>query len=198
MPYSGDAALESRCRKLVQSLVLPQPCTLTALVEAVADHLDQSVHLRSLPVDLEPQISGAVIHTPVGYVVYYPPWEDDWWSLMCVSHELAHILCGHIRGAPDGVAASVISADDETPRAATTVSDRLPDMQEAIKAWGPLYRCNMTGPAEQEAELVATLLVLRIESESSGTPAPTPSFRQDDGVLDRFTRILGPWRERYS
>jgi hypothetical protein len=200
MPYNGDATLESRCRDLVQSLDLPRPCTPTALVDVVADRLGEPVHLRPLTDDLEPQLSGAVIRTPVGYVVYYPQEEEQWWKLMCIAHELAHILCGHLHGTPNAVTASVINSRTGAgaPEAVRTASDLLPDLQEAIKVWGPLYRCNMAGPTEQEAEMVATLIVLRIETESSGNIHPIASFNRDDGVLDRFARILGPWRARYS
>lgn len=222
MSVIADAVMEERCRSLVERLELPQPFSLQALADVVADVRGRPITLQPLPSDIGPGVSGIVMSTTSGYVISYPDHEASWWARMCVSHELAHILCHHLPEA--GQASTASSTDtapstDTTPGTATeTATDTvtrtstitgplqplaaadvddvlLPDMQEAIRAWGRLYRCDMHGKLEREAELTATLLVQRIERTAPMT-AGTSSPRRDEAVLGRFATVLGSRRDR--
>lgn len=120
MAIIGDAALEARCRTLVDDLPLPVPFTVTGLVEAVARQVSRPVQLRPLPLALGPEVSGMVARTDVGYLVRYPSTGAPWWALVCLSHELAHILCGHLTG-PTRQALTAAADPDTHPAGAPLV-----------------------------------------------------------------------------
>lgn len=198
-----DTALERRCRALVDPLELPDPFTLTALAETVARGQDRRVRLRRVPLTAGSGVSGLVLRTDTEYVVCYPDTTDAWWALMCVSHELAHIICGHLRAEHPSIGARIHAPDprgtrtdaDGPGRDGDTMAAWLPDMQEAITAWGALYRCEMDGRLEREAELTGTLLVQKIET-AAGARRTGPGRPGDQDVLARFGQLLGGRRAR--
>lgn len=85
----------------------------------------------------------------------------------------------------------------ESPDAANVghIGHWLPDLQDAVAAWGQLYRCDLHPAAEREAELTATLLVQRIERAPIAAPAGRAGGANQE-VLGRFAQILGGRRDR--
>lgn len=208
MTFTDDAALEARCRALVGTITLPSPFSLDGLVEAVSTERGEPIWLRSLPADLGPEISGVLLGTDEGYVLCYPTEADPWWSLTCVAHELGHILCGHAstvrRPAPGTLSPDAVpgTAEPETPETAAdagtqNVAGMLPHLQEAAQAWGRLYRCDAHTHAEREAELVATLLIQRVERHARRSrPRTSRGNAGQEAVLRRFSSLLNGRRDR--
>lgn len=199
MTLIGDAAMEARCRSLVDAIELPHPVTLPGLAGAVAEWAGRDVRLEALPAEVGAGVSGMVVNTTAGYLVQYPHDADAWWALMCVSHELAHIICGHVPSKDQAISATTgaegLDRTGQTHGDTSHINAWLPDMQDAITAWGKLYRCEMNGSVEQEAELAATLLVQRIERETTNPLGAAPR-RRDGEVLGRFAQVLGGRRAR--
>lgn len=210
MTLIADAGMERRCRDLVTTLDLPSPCTLDDLVSAVASRQEQGIQMLPLPPAASVEVSGLVMHTTTGYLVCYPHGADPWWQLMCASHELAHILCGHLPEREQSITATnpvTTEGADRDERAGTAgsagteesarldlLNTYLPDMQDALRAWGRLYRCQMHGQVELEAELIATLLVQHIER---GERAPADGAAPGDAaVLGRWQQVLGTRGQR--
>lgn len=189
--------LELRARAVVEQLIIPVPFSVTTLTAAVEDRVGWPITLndRAARTDLDPSVSGMTYPGPDAYQVFYPMGAETWWALLCLCHELAHILCGHVpnRGAAESSVISAVAADVDvdvaTARELTrTVDAILPDMQEAQRVWG-IYRCTLDEDVEQEAEMVASLLVGRVEAVIDAPPTPDPTAGSP--VLGRFARVLG-------
>lgn len=180
--------MRRRCRSLVDPLVLPVPCTLEALVAAVAEHTETSIDVRPQDFSADPGLSAMVVGTPTGYAIRYHPSPDPWWVLTCVSHEIGHILAGHAPSLP-------VPAQRASRNVADGLDEHLDDMQFARAEWGPLYRCHNKEAQEREAEYVASLLVQRIENARAAS-LPTyllggqPPERKSRGLLGLITRSL--------
>lgn len=200
-----DPAAEHRCRQIVNDLTLPEPFTLPALVDIVADRVHRPIQLRSVT-DIAPGVSAVVINMPHAYVVSYLHQSDPWRALTLVAHELGHILCGHplqldlFQQAPGREQHHVkqvtaAHADDSAPahaQEAPALSIRqgaaTPALLGAAEAWGGrLYRCDLLAPHEREAELVATLVLERVEQAGLLTASARPP---SDPVAARYAEAL--------
>lgn len=156
--WSGRT-LERRCRKLVDTAVLPRPFDAAVFIGELA-------RVRGRPIELIPVPSradapcGLLITTARADYVMYAADTSPLHQQHILLHEAAHLVCGHHEGAAvGGDAASVL----------------LPNLSpELIRA--VLGRTVYTQPQEHEAELVASLLRLKAERDASAA-APEPGDR---------------------
>jgi len=189
--------LQGRARAVVERLIIPTPFSVTRLTAAVEDRVGWPIALndRATRSDLDPSVSGMTYKGPDAYQVFYPMGAETWWALLCLCHELAHILCGHVPDhGPTEVPVVSVPAEDVAQVLARNVDTLLPDMQKAQRAWG-LYRCTLDEDVEQEAEMVASLLVGRVEAVIDSPPVPDPTATSP--VLGRFARVLGSGRDHH-
>lgn len=189
MALIDDAALEQRCRALVDDLTLPHSCTLQALVANVAEHQRTTIALHAEDLSAAPEVSAMITGTPTGYSIRYHDSGDPWWVMMCVGHELGHILGGHPLMRREAAQGDGLVRDAQ---AFQRIEQRLPAMHDAFGDW-IMFRCDGRGPLEREAELIASLLFQRIEVTRSSslpfhllaTPGPDP---RPGGLLARLRR----------
>lgn len=158
---STEPTMEDRCRALVDTLVLPTPCTLDALVDIVAEHLQVSIDLRAHDFSYDSRLSAMVVRTPDGFAIRYHNSPDPWWVMACVSHEIGHILSDH--SSPDSPSPA------DVPAGTSNLAPHLESLDDAVAAWGRLYRCETHGPMEREAEFIASLLVQRVETNQTSS-----------------------------
>lgn len=196
MGLVDDPVLEARCRALVGQVDLPRPFSVTALLQSVANHLGCVINSEQLPSGYGAEVSAAVIRTSEGYLIQHLGGEDDY-SLLAICHELGHIMGDHFL-VDDAATARLVPEGRITLSTAgpTTgaMAARLFDMHEAMRDWGPLYRCSMTEEIEVEAELTGTLLVQRIARHRSAhrSGITNDADRSGDEVLRRYASAMSP------
>lgn len=183
MRLLGDSVQEAYYQALVDAVDVPNPFSLAGLVAAVARQRGCEIILEPLPSSFGPEVSGMVSRTSAGYVMKVPVAAEAWWLRYPTCHELAHIVCNHVPG-----------GTQMTSRLQDTVRAHSPIVRAAELDWGPLFRCDVSTDAEQEAEFVASLLVDRVERLAAGSPLapPVPA----GAIVDRFARVLGSRRDR--
>jgi hypothetical protein len=133
-----------RCRRIAESLPLPEPFGIPELTESLA-------RLRGKPIELVP-LSGPD-HSPCGILVStdradyigYPVNTTALHQQHIVLHEIGHLLCGHAGVSPLGATV------------ARTLTPQLSD--ELVRR--VLGRSAYSDSQEQEAELIASLALQR-------------------------------------
>ncbi|MFB6891348.1 ParH-like protein [Kitasatospora sp. NPDC056327] len=170
-PGGTERGLWQRCRRVAESVPLPEPFGLPALTESLA-------RLRGRPIELIP-LSGPA-HAPCGALVStdradyigYPVDTTALHQQHIVLHEVGHLLCGHTG---DGLGPAVTDA----------LLPRLPG--ELVRR--VLGRSGYAERQEQEAELVASLTLQRVLRRPHATAAGrlAERFLRLGYVLDR------PW-----
>lgn len=143
-----------QCQRIVDQLVLPDPFDVTEFIGALA-------RARGRPIELVPVSSqldapcGVLITTDRADYIVYATDTTPLHQQHILLHEAAHVICGHYKTA---VAA---------PAAARVLLPNLPPalIQRA------LGRSVYTEPQEQEAELVASLILTRAAHLARTGPA---------------------------
>ncbi|MCX2968368.1 ImmA/IrrE family metallo-endopeptidase [Streptomyces sp. TRM70308] len=130
--------------------------------------------VRLAPVDLRATgVYGLWLATHAEDVVLYEARTSRLHQEHIVAHELAHILCDHHR---DG------ALDDATLQAL------FPSLEPATVR-GMLGRCGYLAAEEQEAELMASLLLTRVQRRSAETTWAPPD---DAGpTIARIESVIG-------
>jgi hypothetical protein len=149
-----------RCRRIVDGLDLPNPFDAAAFVGTLA-------HERGRPIEL---LAAALPpHTPCGLLITtaradYIMYAADTTLLHqqhILLHEAAHLICGHDKSTPaESAAAQVL-----LPHLPASLIERV------------LGRTTYTEPQEQEAELVASLILTRAAHLVRPGDAPPPPAR---------------------
>ncbi|MEU5613551.1 ParH-like protein [Streptomyces sparsogenes] len=140
----SDKPLWQRCRRLVDGLDLPTPFDMDEFIGRLA-------RTRGRPIDLMPV--AARPHLPCGLLVttdradriLYPADTTPLHQQHIQLHEVAHLLCGH----------------HETSPAASSAAEVLLPHLPASLVQRVLGRTVYTEPQEEEAELVASLILHR-------------------------------------
>ena len=130
--------LRRRCRTLLRDVRLPERFTAQSLCEVVAERRGRRLHLHPMaPFAADEQLpSGMWVATDVADHIFYEQQTSQFHQDHIIFHEIGHILCGHT---------SPLIAE---PPNADTVAQ-------------VLNRAGYTTGQEQEAEMVATLLLGR-------------------------------------
>ncbi|WP_329454403.1 ParH-like protein [Streptomyces sp. NBC_01497] len=169
MRRDRSLGLWHRCQRTVDELDLPNPFDATVLIGTLAGARGRPIEL--IPVASRPGTPCGVLVTThrTDYILY----AGDTTALHqqhIVLHEAAHIICGHHESAP-AVAA-----------AAQTLLPHLP----ASLVQRVLGRTVYAEPQEQEAELVASLILTRATRLARTSAAPAPADLQESRVQRLF------------
>ena len=159
--------LWERCRRTVASLELPDPFDAAAFIGTLAGQRGRPIEL--IPVTARPQLPcGLLVTTDRADYIAYSADTTPLHQQHILLHEAAHLICGHHHGAPAASAA----AQALVPRLPASLVRRV------------LGRTVYTEPQEQEAELVASLILYRTAARTSPPPR-TP------GAWSRLESVFG-------
>ncbi|MGF1425602.1 ParH-like protein [Kitasatospora sp. LaBMicrA B282] len=167
----AERGLWRRCRRIAESLPLPEPFDIPTLTESLAG-------LRGKPIELVP-LSGPE-HSPCGILIGtdradyigYPVNTTALHQQHIVLHEIGHLLCGHAGISPLGATA------------VRTLTPRLSD--ELVRR--VLGRSAYSESQEQEAELIASLALQRV-LRRPGPPAGAVGELADQ--VERLSLLFG-------
>ncbi|EFL09476.1 predicted protein [Streptomyces sp. AA4] len=163
--------MRRQARTLVNSLRLPDPCDVLTLRDKVSS--DRNRPIRLVPLDMHGSgLSGLWLETDEADLVVYEATAGVQHRNHIIAHEFSHMLCGHI------------STDAMTDQAAKLL---FPDLDPALVR-RMLGRGGYADSDEQEAEIVATILLERLGRSDPGPPGELPSAEAD--VLARISKSL--------
>jgi hypothetical protein len=178
---SDRDTMRQRCQALVDGIDVPVPYSLESLCQMLSERRGRPIRISPMPPDVTAgNPCGGWIPLPATDVILVEERTSQVHREQIILHELAHMLCAHaeLRGVPDRLISGLLAGQ---------LSHLSP---AAIQ--GMLARSSYDEPAEEEAELVATLLADRI-AELRSTPPPLAT-----STLRRITHVFGgppPTRE---
>jgi hypothetical protein len=167
-------ALRARCEALVRTLELPARLDLEALVAAVAARRQRAVVL--CPVRGRPVPCGMWVAADSRDYIFYEADTSPLHQAHIILHELAHALLGHD---PAHV------ANPELLR------ELLPDLGAHVLEF-VIERTSYARVEEQEAELVASLLLSRLVLGPAGQPPGDPAIQSARERLERSLEVPAP------
>jgi hypothetical protein len=171
----GNGALWQRCRHIVAALEVPRPFDAVVFIDMLAQARGRPIEL--VPVSARsPMPCGLLVTTDRADCIVYSADTTPLHQQHILLHEAAHIVCHHhnaASAAPDGLAA------------AQTLLPHLP----ASLLQRVLGRTVYDEPQEQEAELVASLILYRVTRR--GLPRAQP-----DAPRPRLEALFGPPRSQ--
>ena len=157
----SDERLWQRCRVLVDGLDLPTPFDTARFIDTLARTRGRPIEL--VPVAARPHLPcGLLVTTDRTDRVLYPADTTPLHQRHIQLHEVAHLLCGH----------------HETSLAASSAAQVLLPNLPASLVQRVLGRTVYTEPQEEEAELVASLILNRAAEQdraAAGVAAPAGS-----------------------
>ncbi|MGE7391127.1 hypothetical protein ACQKM2_37230 [Streptomyces sp. NPDC004126] len=161
MPYR-DLSLRKRCETILGHLDLAAPFSLAGLCAHMADRRGRPIRLHPLPREAaESGVCGLWIGTDTVDYVFYEAHTTPLHREHIVLHELGHILFGHhwLEGGKDDGRAPVVRG-----------------------------RTDYTTRQEQEAEMLASMIRIRIRTSAAGHPRRGATPR---GALARLESAMG-------
>lgn len=166
MQRSQARGLWQRCRRTVDALSLADPFDIADFIRTLAAHRGRPIEM--VPVTDRPNLPcGLLVTTAEADYILYAADTTPLHQHHILLHEAAHLLCGHQDGG-----APLRSA------AGTLLPSLPPALVERV-----LGRTVYTEPQEQEAEIVASLILSRV----SLRPAP-PVPARAPGLDALFSR----------
>jgi hypothetical protein len=165
--------LRRYCGKIIRDLDLPQPFTAEALCEQIAEQRGSPIRLKPLPLPTPPDTpTGMWLATKRGDYIYYDAQTSGLHRLHIILHEIGHMLCEH----------------DEVGLEDNQYLYRRLEEGDPVWIRQILPRIRYSSRQEQEAEMVATLLLER----AGRLPAPSPLT----GLWAQLESALGYRRTR--
>ena len=160
--------LRRRCEERLRIIDIPDPFTVEAFRQALADRRGRAVDLHPLPESSNANAPcGVWVATATADHVFYEPGTSPFHRDHIICHELAHLLCGH-----------ALDVDENTLSV-------LPDLDPALVRH-MLGRVSYTNEQEQEAEMLAGLILQKAARDSAqGAP------RDANPVLSRLDSVFG-------
>lgn len=141
--------LRRRCERRLRDLPLPIPFDVHVLAETIAARRDRPIVLQ--PQSLGDGVSGAWVASPEVDIVFYEEHAAPLHQQHVILHELAHIVCGHA-GVPLAALESLLAGPSSPLRGRNRESYRSPD--------------------EWEAEVLASLILERVQRSQLATMSP--------------------------
>jgi len=145
----GRAELWRRCQTVVDRLDLPDPFDAEGFIAALARERGRPIELIGVPARPD-RPCGLLVTTAHTDLIIYSSDTSTVHRQHILLHEAAHILCGHTERGADG---------DAMAAAARALMPHLP--AELVRS--VLGRTVYSEPDEREAELVASLILQRVE-----------------------------------
>ena len=165
--------LWERCRRTVATLDLPDPFDAATFIGLLAQARGRPIEL--IPVTARPNTPcGLLVTTERADYIAYSTDTTPLHQQHILLHEAAHVICGHHQTAPAVSAAAQVLLLHPPPSLVRRV----------------LGRTVYTEPQEQEAELVASLILYRTAAGSTAPP-PRPGARRS-----RLESVFGTPEER--
>jgi hypothetical protein len=163
--------LRRSCEALVEGLDLPSPFDIQGFCSSLGHARRRPIHLiaRTLPAGGP---SGVCVSTSTGDYVFYELHTSPFHQNHIVLHEVAHLLCEH---------QAVVSNHE-------LCQLLFPDL-DAHLIERVLGRTCYSGSAEQEAELIASLILAKVERQDPEVRWTVPTDVAP--VLARVARCLG-------
>jgi hypothetical protein len=156
------AALTARCRARLAELDLPRPFDVQALCASVGRRRDRPIALLGL--DLPPDAPcGLWLSAEHRDYIVYERATSPLHQEHIILHELGHLLCGHA-GAP--------RLSEEHARRLFPVLD--PDTVRRV-----LGRTGYSSEEEQEAEMLASMILLRAERHRRAPRVTDPAAAEN-------------------
>ncbi|GAA4530344.1 hypothetical protein [Amycolatopsis samaneae] len=178
MPDRQRRQLWRRCRRLADTLVLPEPFDDGRFVAALAAQ-------RGRPIELMPVNApsggpcGLLMSTERADYILYPTTTTALHRRHILLHEVGHLLCGHVGPAAPGAAGAAI--DVAASRA--LMPNLSPELVRRV-----LGRSTYGAVEEQEAELLASLIAQRV-ARGEGTRGPARSDERDSDLAGGMARV---------
>lgn len=147
--------LRQRCEQLLNEIDLPDPFTVPAFAATISHRRGRPLRLLAKSSPLGP--CGLWIALPDADVVFYEAATSPLHRDHIIVHELAHLLAAH--------------EPTETPDA-ELLRDLLPRLDPAVVRH-VLARTTYSAVEEQEAEILASLVLQRANHEATTRPATT-------------------------
>jgi hypothetical protein len=161
--------LRQQCEARLQALGLPTPCDLPGLCRMIEQRRRRRILLHPLPMRaIGLAASGVCVGTTTADYIFFERDTTPLHQLHIQLHELAHLVCGHQTG----------NAAD-----ADLVQLLLPSFVQA-RVQRLLRRTVYTAVEEQEAEVLASLLLARITP-----PPPAADPGGDVAAIDLLHRL---------
>lgn len=160
--------LWDKYRQAMGDIALPRPFDELALIARLADRRGRPIEL--IPVDALPNLPcGLLMVTDQADCIVYATDTSVLHQRHILLHEAAHLICGHHETAPAASAAAQVLLPHLSPALVRRV----------------LGRSVYTEPQEQEAELVASLILTRT-AHQAGSARPAPPPHPQRARLDRL------------
>jgi hypothetical protein len=139
--------LRKRCWEVVRRLRLPDPFSVSALCDSISAHRGRTLYLHSLekPEGVLDMPCGMWVATDIADHVFFEQQTSTFHQEHIILHELGHMICGH----------TIAMLGDEFDPSAISEHTGGELVQQA------LLRASYNTRQEQEAELVATLILDR-------------------------------------
>jgi IrrE N-terminal-like domain len=167
--------LQRRCERLLRDADVPDPFDVDEFCARLAASRGRPLRLVPLPPGSGPAMPcGLWVATRDEDLIHVEPDTSPLHRGHIVLHELGHIVCHH---PPAAVQAAAF---------ARLLPDLDPDLVERM-----LGRTSYTDPQEQEAEMVASLLLARRGRHMPAAPTPEGTDGEVAQVLGRLSRVLG-------
>lgn len=164
-------SVRRRCERLLADVPVPEPFDVQVFADIVASRRQRALHLVAKRTTSGP--CGVWLALPGADYVFYEPATSPLHRDHIILHELGHLLWDH--GTTEPVADAVLA-------------ELMPNLDLAMVR-RVLGRTTYSAVEEQEAEMVATLLLQRVSrSTAHRSPAPTGP---DGDVLARLQDTLG-------
>jgi hypothetical protein len=162
-----DINLRKRCEAIMGNIELPRPFSVDALCRRLTDQRGRRLHLHLLPREVAVSgICGVWLATASDDHVFYEGQTSPVHQEHIVLHEIGHILFEH-----NTMAEGMVDS----------VQTLLPDLDPA-RFQGLFARTDYTTRQEQEAEMFASLIRLRVDQPHDDPPSE---------VLARLESALG-------
>ncbi|MGW3951213.1 ParH-like protein [Streptomyces sp. NPDC004752] len=166
----SNKRLWERCRRLVEDLDLPSPFDTGVFIGMLARARGRPIEL--VPVTARPHLPcGLLVSTDGADRIVYPADTTLLHQQHIQLHEVAHLLCGH---------------HETTPAASSAAEVLLPHLPASL-IHRVLGRTVYTEPQEQEAELVASLILNRAaQLDRTGAAAASPAGSEEARLRSLF------------
>lgn len=165
-------ALRRRYAARIRDLPIPIPFDVQVFTSMVADRRHRPIVLQPMPLLGEP--FGAWVEAPSVDVVFYEQRTTPLHQQHIILHELGHVLCDH-RG--------IVGTAPAPPPS--------PDTDQLAERLRLLRHGRYTGAEEQEAEMIATLILAGVTGAQANTRDVTPHVADTLRLLD----ILEGWTD---
>jgi len=159
-----------RCEAKLRAVEIPDPFSASAFAEVISRRRGRRLTLLAKQTSLGP--CGVWLALPEADYVFYEPRTSALHQQHIILHELGHLLHEH----------------EPSERVDDEVLNQLFPTLDAHVVRRVLGRTSYTAVEEQEAEMVASLVLERAQRRSV---APDPSAGSDDVVVDRLWSALG-------